>query len=493
MLLKIDRKDALPLFRQLVRRIKDLIDQGSLKPGEKLPSSRSLAEKLGVDRTTVYQAYAELQALGYLRSRPGSYNIVQKRKQEVAHRPDRPSLLSWARASSAAAAEIYETFLSYAPEGPPGERGQKPLYDLATLSLDPRLYPVEDLRRSVQRVLLEAGSEPLGYGSPQGYLPLREHIARRLRLHGISVAADEILVTSGAQQALDLVARLLGKPGLRVVVEAPTYSSALPLFRFNGLRVVGVPMRRNGLDLEALEKALALGRVAFVYTMPNFQNPTGITTSHQHRERLLNICLRHMVPVVEDGFEEDLKYRGPVALPVKSIDEMNLVIYLGTFSKALFPGLRVGWVTADKGLIQRLVAIKRFSDLTTNNLGQAVMHRFCELGFYDRHLKKLYRVLRRRMQVALKSAREFFPAGVSWTEPAGGYLIWVRMPKKVGQERLRRELASLDVAVSPGEYFFPEGGPSEYFRICIARLDEAGIREGMKRLGQALHKLAGRG
>ena len=223
--------------------------------------------------------------------------------------------------------------------------------------------------------------------------------------------------------------------------------------------------------------------------MPNFQNPTGITTSHEHRERLLTICLKHRVPIVEDGFEEDMKYFGKVPLPIKSIDEDNVVIYLGTFSKALFPGLRIGWVTADRECISRMTAVKRFSDLTSSQFVQMIMHEFIKNGYYDRQLKRLHRVFRKRMQLALEQMETCFPEETPWTKPAGGYTIWVTLPKKMDEARLHEFMLEQGVVVSPGSYYYPRKKTSEHFRISISRLDEQEITEGIARAGNALHQM----
>ncbi len=489
MIINVSINQPAPLYKQIMSEIKSLIERGDLKPGQALPSTRSLAEQLGVNRSTVHLAYAELQALGYLRSRPGSYNFVERRRKEVSYDPGRTGLISWPKMISPQAAAIYQTFTGYSPEKiSKQESGELPL-DMASLNPDPRLFPLDDFYRCVHDVLHSSGQNALQYGVHKGYPPLCESISQRLRLHGISVSSKEILITSGAQQGIDLVSRVLGGPDRQVVVEIPTYASAIPVFRFNGLEVLGVPMESEGMDLDALEKALAKEKAAFVYTMPNFQNPTGITTGHQHRERLLSICLRHEVPILEDGFEEDMKYCGPVAMPIKSIDEGQIVVYLGTFSKTLFPGLRVGWITAEKDLIKRFLAVKRFCDLSSSNLSQMIMHRFCSLGYYDKHLKRLHRIYRRRMQVALQYLSDFFPSTVSWTEPAGGYTLWVKLPKKLPKEELLKRILPFGVAVSPGEYYFLRKGPSQYFRISIAVLNEEEIREAVRRLGRALDEI----
>ena len=489
MLLKIDRRQPKPLFQQISDEVKSLVDQGTLDIGQALPSTRSLAKKLGVNRFTVTRAYEELQAIGYLSSKQGSYFRVEKRRREVEYNPDSLSLIPWEKASTSNAQKIHDVFLRYSPEKLPAVPASQDVINISELDLDPRLYPMEDFRRCVQHVLSSSGGDSLLYGDHRGYLPLRQQIAKRLRLHGISVSEREILVTNGAQQGLDLVIRMMAKPGEKVVIEAPTYAAILPLFIFNGVNLLEVPMKKDGMDLNFLEKALAREKVSFVYTIPNFQNPTGITTNHQHRERLLSICQERRIPIVEDGFEEDMKYFGKVALPIKSIDEKNIVIYLGTFSKALFPGLRIGWVTADKECISRLTGIKRFSDLGTGKFVQIVLAEFLKRGYYDKQLKRMHRAFRKRMQVALKIMVAVFPRTVSWTRPAGGYTMWVRYPKKMDESRLYSYLARYGVIVSPGSYYFPDMEKCEYFRLSIAKKNEEEIAEGIRRLGKALSDL----
>lgn len=491
MLLKIDKQNARPLYVQIIEGIKSLADQGALTPGSALPSSRRLSGKLGVDRSTVCRAYEELQAQGYLDSRPGSYTRIRKRGREAAYDPSRKSAINWEAASSSEARRISETFAQFLPEkAVSAQTGPQPV-DLASLDPDTRLFPVKELMRGIRQVMAGPGAQgpgpaSLNYAPYQGYPPLREYISQRMRLHGVSVSAEEILITNGAQQAIDLVSRLLASGGAAVALESPTYSIAIPLFRFCGLRLRAVPMAARGMNLEVLERILAREKVGFVYSVPNFQNPTGITTDHDHREKLLALCLAHKVPLVEDGFEEDMKYFGKVALPVKSMDERNVVIYIGTFSKALFPGLRIGWMAADRECIRRLTAIKRFADLSTGHFVQCVMNDFCRAGAYDLHLRRLHKVYRKRMAVCLKTMDKTLPKTVSWTKPVGGYTLWVKMPVRMTEQDMSRLMARHGLSVSYGGYYFPNSRGSQFFRLSIAKVDEDEIREGVARLGKAL-------
>ncbi len=495
LLLKIDRSGPKPLYAQIIENIRALADQGTLLPGAALPASRSLAKELGLDRTTVCRAYEELQAQGYVDSRPGSYTRIRKRAKEAACDPGRKSVLDWRAACSAETNALLESHDFFVPErvsAPAATAAKADLVDFESLTPDMRLFPLDGLGRSIRAVLGRPGAESLDYASHQGHAPLREYISQRMRLHGVSVSADEILVTNGAQQGLDLISRVLRpEGGGAVALESPTYSTVIPLFRFNGLRLRPVPMTPWGMDLEALDRTLARGRIGFVYTVPNFHNPTGVTTSHGHREKLLQVCLKHKVPLVEDGFEEDMKYFGKVALPIKSLDESGVVIYIGTFSKTLFPGMRLGWLAADRDCIRRLTAVKRFGDLGSSHFVQCVMDHFCRQGAYDLHLRRLHRTYRRRLTAALGSMDRHFPKIVSWTKPVGGYTLWVRMPAAMTKRGLAEHMARFGVRVAFGGLFFPEAraAESEYFRLSIGKLDEDEIREGMARLGKALKAL----
>ena len=491
LLLKLEDSGKRTKSRQIVDGIRRKIERGDLLPSEKLPSTRRLAGSLGVHRSTVALAYQELWALGFVDLRPGARPVIRERVPlaEAAEKGG-ASIVPWDRLVSPRSRRIRQAYLLHRAQKEAGGRGRPPI-DFASLDMDRRLFPVSAFRSSLNRVMRESGAALLGYGDPQGYPPLRETIAGRLRNHGISVKAEEILITDGSQHGIDLVLRMVAAPGRTVAVESPTYNVALPLFRFLGLEVAGIPVREDGLDLARLEEVLASRKPALVYTIPNFQNPTGINTAQAHRERLLALCEKHRVPILEDGFEEEMKYSGRVVLPVKSMDAGGIVIYCGTFSKVLFPGVRIGWIAARTECLEHLVAIRRFSGLSTNGVLQAAMDAFCRDGSYDRHIGRMHRVFRKRMRLALRKLRENIPAEwADWTEPDGGYLIWIRLKPVSGP---RPEWASVFAAhglrVSPGESYFPKENLAKCFRLSISTLDEAEIGEGVLRLAAALKRI----
>ncbi len=474
---------------QIVHKISGLIENDTLRIGSALPATRILAEKLGINRSTVYEAYQELYALGYVESRPGSYTRVRSRPKITARTklPDQ-GLIDWGKITSSPSRRLYEIFERQRKDiMPPAPEGA---IDLNRLEIDDRLFPVDEFRRCVNNVLSQKGGDLLRYGDYRGYGPLREYVARRSQAHGIAVNSEEILITNGAQQAIDLVFRLFTVPGQAVAFESPTYSLVLPLFESHGIRPLKIPMNENGLDLGHLEKTLKKDRPAFLYTIPNFHNPTGITTTQAHRETLLSICEEKKLPIIEDGFEEEMKYFGKVTLPIKSMDKNKIVVYLGTFSKVLFPGVRLGWIAAEKECVQRVTAIKRFSDLSTSNVIQAALYEFCRQGHYELHIRRMHRSFRKRMTAALESLEHNIPRElVSWTEPTGGYLIWLKLKKKHSDERVFQEICLRNgVKVSPGSHFFYDHTPDIHFRISISMLDEEEINAGIVALGRAIRE-----
>lgn len=489
-ILDIDEKSQTPLFRQVIDRIRALIEAGTLGVGERLPSTRRLAEQLGLHRSTVATAYQELWSLGYVEMRPGSRPRVRQRLR-LAAAADRKSrgVLDWERLSSAPAKVILEQFRRGPSEMDAAVQPGK--INMAGLNIDKRILPHDQFRACLGRAFKTHGADLLTYGSSFGFQPLREMIAQRMNAHGVEATADEILITNGMMHGIDLVLRLFAAPGRSVVVESPTFMQVVPLLRFYGFRVLEVPMRSGGMDLDALAALFDRERPALVYTMPTVHNPTGISTDQAHRERLLSLCWRARVPILEDGFEEEMKYFGKVGLPLKSMDRDRIVIYGGTFSKVLFPGLRLGWITADRGCIERLAALRRSGEITANMILQAGLHEFCRWGYYDLHVQRMHRIFRKRMQTALRLLKRLIPPEwAEWQEPNGGYLIWLRLKQPRGRTPDWSHLfADHGVIVLSGRHFFVSGEDRSHIRLSLSTLDEDEIAEGIRRVAKALASL----
>ena len=488
----IDKTSDVPAYRQICDWVVQRVEDGTLRPGDRLPPTRTFARTLGVHRSTVLRAYGELWALGLLESRQGSYSTIRRARLEASLRPRgggrsdlqrSTSRIDWATFARSSRRGALEDSRSPGRDRVP-RRGD---VDFERLAVDPNLTPLEDLRSCFRMALAREGRAVLDYGDPRGHLPLRVAIARRMSAHGVAVSADEILVTNGAQQGLDLVLRFVARPGDAVAIESPTYGMALSLFRLHELVLHDIPMRSDGMDLDALEALLERRQPILVYTIPNFHNPTGITTSQVHRGRLLALCEKHHVPIVEDGFDEEMKYFGMAVLPIKSMDSQGVVLYLGTFSKVVSPGVRIGWIAAHREAIDRLLVIQRASSLAGNTVAQAALARFCGTGLYEAYLRRIHKVYRKRMQLLLQGLRDHLPNSVEWTQPTGGYTLWLRVPGAAADEAVLRERFDRQgVRVTAGSLFFARPQADAHFRISIACADETEILEGCRRLGRAL-------
>ena len=490
LLLQIDRASGVPAYRQICQRIVALVDEGTLQPGDRLPPTRLLGTSIGVHRSTAVRAYRELRALGYLDSQAGSYSTIRRRERPpttLSAAADRPtaSLIDW----SAVARPSVRALQAHAAMDPSKGRPPPDLVDLDTLSADPSLAPDDDLRRCIKSVLVRRGGAVLDYADATGWPPLREVLAARMRNHGVAASPDEILITAGAQHALDLLLRYLTTPGDCIVVEAPTYGMAHPLLELHGIEPVEVPLLEDGMNLDRLAQVVRRRRrrPKLVYTMPNFHNPTGITTDQPHRERLLVLCEEYRIPLVEDGFEEEMKYFGQAVLPVKSMDSQGIVLYVGTFSKIVFPGLRLGWIAAPREAITRLTDIKHASCITGNTLVQAAATRFCSGGDFEAYLRRIHRVYRQRMQILLRGLERHMPEEVAWTKPSGGYTAWLTLPD-VGksESELVERIASAGVKVGPGCRYFARRPATPHLRLSIACVAEERIETGCRRLGRVL-------
>jgi 2-aminoadipate transaminase len=486
----VDRHSRQPLHAQIEAQFKARIESGAMPVGSRLPPSRVLARTLGVNRATVTAAYDALAAAGLVAPCVGRGTEVVRRHFLAASDPAPVEPLAGGQIDWE---HLFAEVLLDGPVGP--ERSASPperiagRLDFASLVPDESLFPVDALRRALDVVLRREGEKLLQYGSPAGWEPFRELLAERLQDAGMTVGPGDILVVNGAQQGLDLICRALLDPGDAVAVEAPTYANLLPVLRLHRAEIFGVPMTGAGLDLDRLEAILRVRRVKFLYTMPHFQNPTGITTSLAHRQRLLDITGRHGVIVIEDGFEEDLGWDGSETPALRALDASGRVCYLGTFSKGLVPGFRIGWLVAERSLRAKLVHLKRTTDYHTSLVLQAALAEFCRRGDYDAHLRRLRRAYRARMTAASAAFATHMPPGVRWRVPRGGFCLWVELPAGVSVDELLARLARDGVYVTPGRHFF--AGEPEYgcFRMSISRTSVEEIAAGIAILGRHLYEL----
>jgi 2-aminoadipate transaminase len=359
----------------------------------------------------------------------------------------------------------------------------------------PDVFPVREFQLACNSVLQEQGAQALQYSTTEGHPPLREMIARHTARYAIEVSHDNILITSGSQQALDFLGRLFINRGDRILVESPTYLGALQAWNAYGAEYVSVPIDQHGMLTDELEKALRSG-VKFIYVLPNFQNPTGSTLSLERRYKLIELADRYGVPIVEDDPYGQLRYDGEHLRPIIALDSdfhkrngfaySGNVIYLSTFSKLLAPGLRLGWVIAPEEVIRKLVMAKQAADLHTATFNQVVAHEIGKDGFIDQHVKVIRKIYKERRDVMLETMAEFFPAEVSWTHPDGGMFLWGILPGDMDAAEVLKVAIERKVAFVPGASFHANGGGMNTMRINFSFSNPETIREGISRLGRVL-------
>jgi GntR family transcriptional regulator/MocR family aminotransferase len=483
MQLDLQRDDASgrgsePVYRQIAAQIRARVDRGELSEGDRLPPIRELAAQLRVNRETVSSAYEELAAQGVVDAHVGRGTFVRgRRPRGLAPVAPAPAPLS-ARAERLL--EFERSRVSYG-----AGRGAIRLH---ALKPDPRHYPLDAFRRSLARVLSELGGEVLDYGDPQGYQGLRAAIAERLRANGVVVGAESLVLCQGASQGIELVLRLFADAGDAIAVEEPTYPNALAAMAALGLRAAPVPMRKGGACLDTLDRALARPDVKALYTIPTFHNPLGLTTSLEHRRELLAIAARHGKAVIEDAYEMDLRYAGKHVPSLAGLDDEGQVVQLLSFSKSLFPGVRIGAIVARGRHVDALLALRHAADLGGALPLQAALADFMNTGAYERHLASQRKRLRARRDALLAALKREMPEGALWAEPEGGLQLWLELPEPLDSRELYADAMRAGVLVSPGFQFNCDGRPSHGFRLSIGSVNETEIAEGIARFGKVIRE-----
>jgi GntR family transcriptional regulator / MocR family aminotransferase len=484
MRIPLDPENPIPLYQQIQNYLREQIISEQLLPGTRLPATRKLAQDLGVSRITVQNAYADLESEGLIGSREGSGTYVLTALSSSTAISENGETV-WPRwQQNLGAGDIFEG------ETPPESPRHPDLISFTGVG-DPHEFPIKDFYKSLQTVIRTAGLQALDYGDLEGgYPPLRATVAHILASQGIRANPENILITSGSQQGLALVCQLLLKPGDVILVEKPTYNLALDLFRALDLEIVGLDVDADGLPVENLEPIVQQVHPKLVYTIPNFQNPAGVCLSGPRRRGLIALAERYNMPIFEDDFVGDLRYEGRAQPAIKALDSGGRVIYGGTFSKMLMPGLRVGYLVAEGPVFARLAQSKMVTDLTTSPLLQYTLNEYVNVGWYQKHLRRSTRIYRQRREAMMAAIGQFLPAEVSFIRPQGGLFIWLRLPDKMSAVDLLPEALKAGVEFAPGTRFFPD--PAEgtrYVRLNFASQTPERIEVGIRRLGATMNTL----
>ena len=488
MRIPLDRQSTVPLYLQIKTYLRQGILSGSLAPDTRLPASRQLAQDLGVNRITIENAYAELESEGLVFSKLGSgtYVLHPESLPPLPKSNGGPSWPLWQLTLQAHERTVRRKLSNDALKA----TRNPDLISFASGIGDANLFPAEDFRKVLQAVMRRDGIAALDYGEGNGHAPLRESIAHILASQGIQTQPEHILITAGSQQALSLVSQLLLKPGDSILVESPTYSGALDLFRALDFNVVGIPVDGQGMNVELLEKLLQQHHPKLIYTIPTFHNPTGTCLSGPRRRQLIVLADRYNIPILEDDFVGDLRYEGRAQPALKALDPGGHVIYVSTFSKMLMPGLRVGYLAAEGPIYDSLVNFKRVNDLSTSTLVQRALEAYLTVGRYQAHLRRSCQLFRRRRDLMVAAIRRYLPAEVRFDVPQGGLFIWLQLPENLSSEALLPLAWEEGVEFAPGDGFFPdENEGRDWLRLNFVAQAPDQINEGIKRLGKALKRL----
>ncbi|MBX3061599.1 MAG: PLP-dependent aminotransferase family protein [Anaerolineae bacterium] len=470
--LPINKTAEEPLYRQIIRLVRERIVEGSWVPGERLPGSRELADTLGISRISVVNAYAELREEGLIVGQAGRGTFVTG--------PN--GLTNDPRALPSVAANPIAHVTQRHPPNVIAFSGGAPAEEFLPVSL---------IRQAYNAVLDRDGADALLYEETEGYLPLRQAIAEYSRTTGINCRAEHVLITGGCQQALDMAVQALLSEGDALITTNPTYLGILDLARVRRVQVFGIPMDEDGIKIDALQEALIHHRARAIYIAPTYHNPTGTVMSIHRRRRLLQVAADFGVPVLEDGVYHELGFAGTPPPPLKALDSEGIVLHTNGFSKIVLPGTRIGYVIGEGPVWERIMRVKRAADICTPTLNQRAMHYFLQTGALSGHLDRVRKIIRERRDSMIRSLQRHMPEGTRWSTPTGGMYLWVELPHNGPTvAELYNNAIKQGVTFAMGPMFHTDGGGGYFMRLNFAAQAPDKIEEGVRRLRAAWHGLS---
>lgn len=470
---RLDPTAAAPLYLQLVNAIEEGIRVGQVRVGQRLPSERRLADQLDTSRTTVTNAYQELEARGLIRGHVGRGTVVMAAPTDA-----NLAAIPWRQRMARLTVAATDAFAPARPES-------ADVISLANGWPDPSLYPRDVLDAVLERVARRKDLDVYGPSPTEGEPELRDALSEWLGTFGIRTSPDQVLITAGAQEGLNLLARALLSPGDVALVERPTWPGAAWAFRWAGAEVIAVPVDEEGIQPDLLEEAFVRYRPKLLYLIPTFQNPTGIVLSAERRRKVLALAAQFRVPIIESDLYGRLALDGIAPPPLKALDDGGLVIYQGSLSKMVVPGLRVGWLVGAPAVVASLSEAKMLAQLCTATIPQCVAAEFLNQRHFDRHLPLLQRAYRARRDRMVSALHEHCEE-MRFRVPAGGMYLWVRLPPSLRAGPLIPVAMQQGVAVRPGSEFTLDAAGDEYVRLCFAAQTPRKIVEGVRRLAEAV-------
>lgn len=460
--IKLDEFSSEPKYIQLYEILKNLIEEGAIKPDEKLPTIRELSKKLSVNTVTVVNAYKLLEQKGYVYTKVGSGTFVAKQKYERIQVFSENPL-----ASNIKREEIDEGI------------------NFSTLTPQSSLFPVEDFKFVINKVLDRDGANVFNYVEPQGYEPLRESIWNYLRECGIECEFDNISIVSGAQQGIDLVAKVLVNFNDAIVIESPTYTGAAAIFKNRGANIIEIPLKEDGLDLNELEEVLKRQRIKLIYVMPNFQNPTSVTYSVEKKLELINLALKYNTYILEDDFLTEINFSNKPSEPLKALDFCDRVIFIKSFSKIFMPGLRLAAIVSPFNISRSLVFAKQNTDISTSSLIQRAFDLYLREGLWTRHLYNLKGIYNKRYCLMKEKLSEI--KDIRFKDPKGGIHFWIE--SDIDSTIIAYNAKKKGISIAPGRAFYLDSRSSNNFRLSFAQTDYDEITKGINILKEIFDEI----
>ena len=467
------------LYEEVAEKIANLIDKGTLRPGERVPSVRKLNAQLGVSVSTVLQSYLLLEDKGLIEARPQSGFYVRLRPRELPPEPrmSSPSSLATKVDIGELVLEVHEALMD--PK----------IVPLGGATPDDNLLPTRKLYHLLGAMARKHETMSNRYESPRGNIELRRQIARRSVDWGGNVSADEVVTTVGCTEALNLCLRAVTKPGDTVVVESPVYFGFLQILEGLNLRALEIPTHpREGMCLDALETALGRHRVAAVFLSPNFQNPLGSCMPGKNKKAVVEMLAERGIPLIEDDVYGDLYFEGTRPASLKAFDRSGNVLLCSSFSKTLSPGFRIGWTVPGKYLPQ-VRRLKLTNSISTATLPQMAIAEMLSTGGYDHYLRRIRRAYASQVQTMIQAVRRYFPEGTKTTRPMGGTVLWVEFPRGIDSVELYRKALEKKISIVPGPLFSPKRQYTQCIRLNCGYLWSERIEEAMITLGHLAMKM----
>lgn len=473
-----DIKDGKIAYEEIYKYLKEIIKNGMMPPESKLPSSREMAAMTTLSRNTIIRAYDMLEEEGLVYTKAGKGTFISQ--VEISGNNDwkidwNVKINEYAKMSEDL--DIMKTEALY----------KKGMISFKSIAPDERLFDVEELKRSfLNRISLE-GEKILNYGYAKGYKPLIDYLLEYMKEKGVNIKNKDILITNGFTEGFDIILSALLNKGDKIICENPTHNTSIKLMKLHKLDILGVTIDDKGINLNQLEDKLKNNKVKLCYVIPSYHNPTGTVMSFSRRKEFYEILKKYNVPMVEDGFNEELQHSGTHIAPIAAISgEENSIIYIGSLSKILFPGMRIGWILADKRLIDILESVKRSRNIHTSFLDQGILYEYMNSGAFEKYVKRVKNIYREKYEFIMKLCKKEIP--YQYILGDGGLYIFVKL-KNINSRELLKACLKRGVIFTPGDIFFIDDGGEDTLRLGFSRNSLEEIEKGIKIIGEEALRL----